>query len=55
MSTDMITVLVTGIFLLAMVAWIMLRKQSSWQDDTTTSYNGRSYESARTAKEDRWG
>lgn len=51
----MTIVIVSGIFLLAMVGFIFLRKDSNWQDDTTTSYNGRSFSSARTAKEDRWG
>jgi hypothetical protein len=51
----MTVVIVSGIFLVAMVGWIMLRGNGGWQDDTTTSYNGRSYQSARTAKEDRWG
>lgn len=55
MTIEMI-VIISGLILVAMLASIILGgRKSSFQSDTTTSYNGRSYQSARTAKEDRWG
>lgn len=54
MTIEMI-VLISGLILVAMLASLFLRRGSSFNSDTTTSYNGRSYESARTAKYDRYG
>jgi hypothetical protein len=49
-------VIISGLILVAMLASIVLGgRKSNFESDTTTSYNGRSYQSARTAKENRWG
>jgi hypothetical protein len=49
-------VLIFGFILLAMLVSIFFGgRKSNFESDTTTSYNGRSYERARTAKYDRYG
>lgn len=49
-------VIISGLILVAMLVSIILGgRKSNFESDTTTSYNGRSYQSARTAKYNRYG